>query len=212
VVAFVLPKALLVKNSKIFDRAFNGPYREGTDQKMHLVETTFSAFCAVVRFLYGGHEFIGGPETSIDKWRHAMMDFFLTANMIDLRADLADAFKRTGEALALGPLPSRELLEKALDLPYHHRGRRIFIGACVTPFTRHASLACQGLPSSEYWPKDLDEFFKSEDDFAFELLMEYTKATAPYLRNNMSKCYCILPSITMTIPFSISTFANISLL
>jgi hypothetical protein len=51
---YELPKRLLCDASSFFDRAFNGNFKEGKEQKMELKETTKICFELAIQWMFSG--------------------------------------------------------------------------------------------------------------------------------------------------------------
>jgi hypothetical protein len=51
---YELPKKLLCDASSFFDRAFNGNFKEGNEQKMELKETTKTCFELAIQWMFSG--------------------------------------------------------------------------------------------------------------------------------------------------------------
>lgn len=59
---FILPKSLLCYNSTFFDRAFNGPWKEGVEQEITLSSASVEAFEMVVQWMYTSNAVIPKPR------------------------------------------------------------------------------------------------------------------------------------------------------
>ncbi len=60
----ILPKLLICHYSPVFERAFNGPFAEGTTQSMNLPEDTVQDFEAMVEYMLHGN--MGNIFSGID--------------------------------------------------------------------------------------------------------------------------------------------------
>ncbi|KAH7417256.1 hypothetical protein BKA64DRAFT_636629 [Cadophora sp. MPI-SDFR-AT-0126] len=89
------PKDLLCQNSKFFDRALNGKFKEGIEQTIRLPEDTVMAFQMMLQWIYTGNittsQDWGNNDTMITSM---YLDFFKLADKIDLLGPLTPMFQK----------------------------------------------------------------------------------------------------------------------
>ena len=96
---FVVPKSLLCQNSKFFDRAFNGKFKEAAEGIIRLPEDTVLAFQMMLQWIYTGNIVVptgwNPSETTA-----TYLDFFKLADKIDLLGSLSSMFQKFREHLS----------------------------------------------------------------------------------------------------------------
>ncbi|CZT47331.1 uncharacterized protein RSE6_07874 [Rhynchosporium secalis] len=91
---FTVPKDLLFLNSKFFDRALNGKFKEGAEQVISLPEDTVMAFQMMLQWIYGSvtlHTY--SPDFDRSDVTGFYLDFFKLADKIDFLGYLHSFFK-----------------------------------------------------------------------------------------------------------------------
>ncbi|PVH88242.1 hypothetical protein DL98DRAFT_628101 [Cadophora sp. DSE1049] len=94
-VVFTVPKDLLCQNSKFFDRALNGKFKEGVEQTIRLPEDTVMAFQMMLQWIYTGNITISQDwDEDMSVITGIYLDFFKLADKIDLLGPLTPMFQK----------------------------------------------------------------------------------------------------------------------
>lgn len=167
--AFALPKQLLCDLSPFFDRAFNGPFQEGIEQKMKLEDTDITSFQHVIRWMYMGSTAVPTvPTVTTKEVLTQYVGFFLLADRLDLQGSLQPDFDAVKAALQLDKTQLlAEHVRAAVSLPKNHSLRKLFAQACVRDYFG-------GMSSKNAFrlQKEVDDL----DGFAIDLLKAFQTA------------------------------------
>ncbi|PQE06578.1 BTB POZ-like protein [Rutstroemia sp. NJR-2017a BVV2] len=183
---FTLAKALLCHRSAYFERAFNGPFKEGIEQVLELPETSVDTFQLIVQFLYTGRFVLPGRNAPRPTHAHsnAYLRFFKACDQFDLHCskEIMDAFRHEiRENSDKRFWPSYANLQIAMEFPSNHTARKLMVGACVVP---HATSLAEwtGWVAYEEQVLEFEKLVTESNNFAAELFRAYNKATKGFLK------------------------------
>ncbi|TGO69604.1 hypothetical protein BOTNAR_0009g00510 [Botryotinia narcissicola] len=171
--SFELPKDLLAYYSPVFDRSFNGNFKESQTQTMELPEDTVGDFEVLVEYVF--HHGVGDKLSISEDGRHAAkrcISFLKYADQYDLgdvSTLVCDALRPAlieGGASAFEP----SLIEVVFSLTKH--------GNCLRELIADAALSFQGEELSAYPEFRKANFKKQEfevEGFAVALYRQITK-------------------------------------
>lgn len=163
---FSLPKALLCYNSRSFDRAFNGGFKETTEQKLSMTDCSIHTFKLVVQWMYTSqiildedYDIIDTPRESIQDVaagealpmddRHSLethrssqhisrlLNFLKVTDRIELLGPFTSVVQMIkGRIIAHRSSLTCEHVRAAVELPQGHAVRELFAQACVRDYSR----------------------------------------------------------------------------
>jgi hypothetical protein len=129
---YSLPKLLLCYCSTYFNAVFNGPFKEGSSQKVDLEDIDKAHFDLVVQWIYGGSVNLDRQPglTSTDKLSHYIA-FIKLVDRLDIHGDFSNVCVLIQKIL-LGPaFVTPQHIRDVVELPKGHALREMFARNCA---------------------------------------------------------------------------------
>ncbi|KUJ22425.1 uncharacterized protein LY89DRAFT_762551 [Mollisia scopiformis] len=151
---FSLPKALLCYHSPFFERAFNGGFKEATEQKMSMTSCSLETFKLLIQWLYTSHVELGDMGSKEDEGVTISTEPGEVSNehpssrqitILLSFIKLADEIQLLGSVDEIVEMMKKKIIDTrsclttqhirmAADLPKGHGVRTLFAQACVKDY------------------------------------------------------------------------------
>jgi len=179
---YILSKALLCHCSPFFDRAFNGSFKEGKEQKMYLEDVTMDAFEVILQWVClgtGPMDDRAGETKSAEITR--LLEYAELADRLDLLGANTFFVDRIREILKeSSTYLSKGHIRSALRLPWGHGIREVFAQSTVAAYL--ASLRLTLLQTVETRKKNSSRETVKARPFRFETELDELEGYAADLQ------------------------------